>query len=253
MAKLDTIVKDLQKRLRVDSVPDYGGAVNGLQLTSAKGKVTMVAAAVDASLPVVEKAVSAGADLLVVHHGMFWQGAQKIDGAVFAKLKCAMDAGLAIYSCHLPLDVHETLGNNMLLARACGIKGKSADFLPWKGIAVGRKFSHAATLKNLVKRVEKAVGGSVHVCAGGPSRTKVVGVATGGAGSEVYAAAEAGVDTFITGEGPHHSYTSAEELGMNVIYAGHYATETFGVRAVAEYVARNYGVKETFIDHPTGL
>ena len=253
MAKLDTIVKDLQKRLRVDDVPDYGGAVNGLQLRSAQGKVTRVGAAVDASLPVVEKAVSEGVDLLVVHHGMFWQGAQKIDGAVFTKLKVAMDAGLAIYSCHLPLDIHETLGNNILLARACGIKGKSADFLPWKGIAVGRKFTHAATLKSLVKRVEKAVGGAVHVCAAGPAKTKVIGVATGGAGSEIYAAAEAGIDTFITGEGPHHSYTSAEELGMNVIYAGHYATETFGVRAVADYVAKKYRVEKTFIDHPTGL
>ena len=253
MAKLDLIVNDLQKRLRVDSVPDYGGAVNGLQLRNASGKVTKVAAAVDASLPVVEAAVSAGADLLVVHHGMFWQGAQKIDGAVFTKLKCAMDAGLAIYSSHLPLDIHETFGNNILLARACGIKVKSADFLPWKGIAVGRKFAHATTLKNLTKRVEKAVGGPVHVCAAGPTKTKVIGVATGGAGSEVYAAAEAGVDTFITGEGPHHSYTSAEELGINVIYAGHYATETFGVRAVAKYVARKYKVKQTFIDHPTGL
>ena len=120
MAKLDDIVTHLDGLLKTAEIPDYPGALNGLQLRGA-GSVRKVAAAVDAALPVVREAVDRGADLLVVHHGMFWAGAQKIDGAYYEKLKLAMDSGLAVYSCHIPLDVHPRLGNNALLARAIGL------------------------------------------------------------------------------------------------------------------------------------
>ena len=105
----------------------------------------------------------------------------------------------------------------------------------------------------LVKSVKKAVGSDVHVCPGGPKQVSRIGVITGGAGGEIYAAASEGIDTFITGEGPHWSYTSAEELGVNVIYGGHYATETFGVKALAKHLAAKYSLKWDFVDHPTGL
>ena len=251
MAKLDDIVTHLDRHLKVAQIPDYPGALNGLQLRG-EGSVRKVIAAVDAALPVVCSAVEAGADLLVVHHGMFWGGAQKIDGAYYDKLKLAMDAGLAIYSCHIPLDVHPRLGNNALLGKAIGLT-KSEPFFEWKGILLGQRYTTQLRRDALVKKVEKAVGGPVIVAPGGPATVRSVGVITGGAGSEVAAAAACGVDTFITGEGPHHTYTLAEELGVNLIYAGHYATETFGVKALAAHLAKKYSLKQEFIDHPTGL
>ncbi|CAN5305219.1 Nif3-like dinuclear metal center hexameric protein [soil metagenome] len=254
MASLNKIVTYCNDLLKVDEIPDYPGALNGLQLRGAGGKVHKIAAAVDATLPVVEGAVEAGADLLVVHHGMFWGGAQRIDGAVYARLKAAMDAGLAIYSAHLPLDVHPEVGNNALLAGECGFKpAMGKPFLPIQGIEVGLLFRAATTRSALLKKVQKAVGGPVHACPGGPEKVARVGIVTGGAGGEVAAAAEAGVDTFITGEGPHWSYTLAEELGVNVFYAGHYATETFGVKALADRLARRFKCEWEFVDHPTGM
>ena len=248
---LDEVVSYLDRYLKIETIPDYPGALNGLQLRG-EGAVRKVAAAVDAALPVVQGAVESGADLLIVHHGMFWGGAQKIDGAYYEKLKLAMDAGLAIYSCHIPLDVHPRLGNNALLGKAIGFT-KAQPFFEWKGIQLGFRYEVNLRRDALLKRVEKAVGSAVHLAPGGPKTVKRVGIVTGGAGSEVAAAAAEGVDTFITGEGPHHTYTLAEELGVNLIYGGHYATETFGVKALAEHLAKKFGAKHEFIDHPTGL
>lgn len=251
MPKLDSIVTHLDQHLKIDSIPDYPGALNGLQLRG-EDTVRRVAAAVDAALPVVEAAAEAKADLLIVHHGMFWGGAQQIDGAHYAKIKLAMDAGMAIYSSHIPLDVHPRLGNNALLGKAIGL-GKAQPFFEWKGIKLGFRYELSLRRDSLLKRVEKAVGGPAHLAPGGPKTVKQIGIVTGGAGSEIAAAAAEGIDTFITGEGPHHTYTLAEELGVNLIYAGHYATETFGVRALAEHLAKKFDLSQQFIDHPTGL
>ena len=163
-----------------------------------------------------------------------------------------MDAGMAIYSSHIPLDVHPRFGNNVLLSKAIGLP-KGNPFLNWKGIPVGLRFEVNVTRDSLLKKVEKAVNGKVHIAPGGPSKVKRIGIITGGAGSEVGAAADEGIDTFITGEGPHHSFTLAEELNVNLIYAGHYATETFGVAALTQHLAKKYKLKESFIHHPTGL
>jgi dinuclear metal center YbgI/SA1388 family protein len=251
MADLHSIINYLDQTLRVAEIPDYPGAMNGLQLTG-NTEVNKVVAAVDASLPVVRDAVAAGADLLIVHHGMFWSGAQPIVGGLYEKLKLAMDAGLAIYSCHIPLDVHPELGNNALLTQALGMDGVKP-FFDWKGIKLGLQQVLDVTLLELAGKVERAVGSKVHVCSGGNGDAGVVGVITGGAGGEINAIAADGIDTFITGEGPHWSYTAAQELGVNVIYGGHYATETFGVRALAKHLADQFGVTEAFLDHPTGL
>jgi len=240
--------------LDLAKVPDYPQALNGLQLANGGREVTKIVAAVDACLPVVREAVDAGADLLLVHHGLFWQGAQKIDGSVYEKLKLAMDAGLAIYSAHIPLDVHAEFGNSALLGRAIGL-GEGEPFFPWKGIQLGLRYRPDGGLGRnaLVDKVGAAVGAAVHLCPGGPERASNIGIITGGAGSEIYAMAEEGIDTFITGEGPHWSFTSAEELGVNLIYGGHYATETFGVKALAAHLAERFGAAWQFIDHPSGL
>mgnify|MGYP002737745050 CR=1 FL=1 len=251
MAELADIVAYLDQELRTGAIPDYPGAMNGLQLAN-EGKVDRVVAAVDASLPVIEKAAAGGPGLLVVHHGMFWQGAQPVTGAFYKKLKTAMDAGLAIYSSHLPLDVHPAFGNNVLLAQSVGITDMEP-FFEQKGQYLGVKGKWSGTLDELANAVGIAVGGKVHKCPGGSRNVSRVGIVTGGAGSEVAKAAAEGVDVFLTGEGPHWSYPLAEELGINVLYAGHYATETFGVCALAERISGNFGIPSSFIDHPTGL
>ena len=249
MAALAEIVRFLDAELRIAEIPDYSGAVNGLQLQN-NGKVTKVAAAVDASLPVVRKAIAAGADLLIVHHGMFWQGTQPLTGAFYHKIHEAMQANLAIYSAHLPLDVHPQWGNNALLAEAIGMT-ITGTFLPYKGQPVGLTGDIYIHRDELRQRLESAVGGPVLLCPAGPEFIRSVGLCTGGAGSEI--AAGRGLDAFISGEGPHWSYPLAEETGLNLFLAGHYATETFGVRRLGEVLAEGFSLGHQFIDHPTGL
>ena len=251
MATLSEIRAFLDEQLKITEIPDYGGAVNGLQLEGV-GEIEKVIAAVDASAPVIEKAVEAGGDLLLVHHGMFWSGAQPFTGAFYRKIKVAMDAGMGIYSAHLPLDVHPEWGNNVRLAEEIGLE-VNGGFLDFKGLPVGLLGDWQGSRSDLVQRVSQAVGGEVHLCPAGPEQVRRIGLCTGGAGSQVVEAANAGIDTFITGEGPHHTYGLAEELGVNLIYAGHYATETFGVKALAAVLSEQFGVIREFVDHPTGL
>jgi putative NIF3 family GTP cyclohydrolase 1 type 2 len=207
---------------------------------------------VDATLPVMRKAVVAGADLLIVHHGMFWTGLQTWTGPVFQKLKVAMDAGLAVYSCHLPLDFHPTLGNDAVLARSLGLE-PCGTFMKTKGTENGAKIETEISRDELVKRLESRDGlaSACLRCWTGSlpqnrhhDRRRRLGGGHGG---------EGGIDTFITGEGPHWSYTLAEELGINLIYGGHYATETFGVKALAAHIEAKFGIPWKFVDHPTGL
>jgi dinuclear metal center YbgI/SA1388 family protein len=252
MARLDDIVAFMDRELALAAITDYPGAVNGLQLANG-GVVGRVVTAVDASLAVVETAAAAGGPgLLLVHHGMFWQGAQPVRGAFYRKLKTAMDAELAIYSAHLPLDVHPQWGNNICLARALGIHTVEP-FLDWKGAPMGLRGAWEGSRDELRERLAAAVGGPVLVCPGGRDQIRSVGLVTGGAGTEVAAAAAAGVDVFISGEGPHWSFPLAEELGLNVMLAGHYATETFGVKALGAEIARRFDLPWDFIHRPTGL
>jgi dinuclear metal center YbgI/SA1388 family protein len=250
MAKLAEVVAFMDRELRVPAVPDYPNAYNGLQLEN-PGEVTRIAAAVDACEPVIEAAAGVGADLLIVHHGLFWNS-PLLTGGMYRKVRCAMERGLAIYSAHLPLDVHPILGNNILLAKQIGLK-KIRAFPQSDAKPLGVEGTFLGGWEELMSAVSEAVGGRVHVCRGSSRSVERVAVVTGGAGSEVARVAAQGIDTFITGEGPHWSYTLAEELGVNILYAGHYATETFGVRALAQRLARRFRIPWGFIDHPTGL
>ena len=251
MACLDEIVAFLDEELRLGEVPDYPGAVNGLQMQGEQ-EVRRVAAAVDASLPVVKKAVEAGMDLLVVHHGMFWKGARPVTGATYEKFKTAMEAGLAIYSAHIPLDVHPVLGNNARRSAALELQD-TEPFFEWKGTRLGIRGIFPGSLDQLTERVTEVLGSPPHVCAAGSDAAGTVGVISGGGGEFLEGVREAGIDTFLTGEGPHWSYTEAEELGLNVLYGGHYLTETSGVRALVDLLVEKYGLDGQFIDHPTGM
>jgi dinuclear metal center YbgI/SA1388 family protein len=251
MATLENITKYLDDYLKLREVTDWPAAMNGLQIANS-GKVTKIAAAVDANLYTIEAAIQSGADLLIVHHGLFWSGAQPLIGNNYRKFKAALANDLAIYSAHLPLDVHPVVGNNALLCQALAIKTKKPFFYE-KGQFIGFKAEVKLEREELHSRLETALGGPVHVCPGGPELIRSVGVVTGGAGAEIAKAASEGVDTFITGEGPHWSYSAAEELGVNLFLGGHYATETFGVKALAAHLSKKLKLPWAFIDHPTGL
>lgn len=250
-ASLKAIVNYCDRILQTSEVEDYKGAVNGLQVEN-KGEVTRIAAAVDASIATVKMATDAGADLLIVHHGLFWGSSHPWTGNRYRLLKLLLDNNLAVYSSHLPLDAHPKLGNNAGLCAALGFK-KLEPFFFDRGRYLGFKASAKMSRDALGGKLAAVLGAQPTVLPGGAAQCRKIGVVTGGAGAELLVAASEGVDTFITGEGPHHTFGMAEDAGINVFYGGHYATETFGVKALAAHLARKYKVDWAFLDHPSGL
>jgi len=248
---LKTIVTHCNHILRVTDIRDFAGAANGLQVEN-RGRVSRIAATVDASPATVKLAVAAGADLLIVHHGLFWSVRQPWTGINYELFRFLIENDLAVYSSHLPLDFHPKFGNNVILCASLGLKNLRP-FL-WKdGQAYGLRARTKISRSLLVSRLQRVTGTSALTLPGGSENCEHVGVITGGAGDFLQKAAEEGVDTFVTGEGPHWTYALAEELGVNVLYGGHYATETFGVKALAAHLSRKFHVPWTFLDHPTGL
>jgi dinuclear metal center YbgI/SA1388 family protein len=251
MAALQEIVRCADKELRLAEIEDYPNALNGVQIENS-GEVTKIGAAVDASTRTMEMAVAAGIDLLVVHHGLFWPGLRAVTGPLYRTLKLGIEHNLALYSAHLPLDLHPRIGNNALLAAALGL-ADTEPFLEMKGVPIGRIAKATLRRDELIAKLEESLGGPVRCIGTGPMEIKCIGIVTGGAGGEIYTAAQAGIDTYITGEAPHWAAVAAEELGVNLFLGGHYATETFGVKALAAELAEKFGVPWEFLDHPTGL
>lgn len=249
--RLDELVRFTNRVLQPEKFEDWDKAENGLQLEN-NGRVTRLAAAVDASLATVTRAIEQKADLLLVHHGFFWSKTIPWTGPRYRLLEKLISNNLAVYSSHLPLDAHPKLGNNILLARGLGLKNLKPFFFR-KGQALGWRGNSTLSRKEMGQRLGKLLGREPILLPGGKGRCDEVGVVTGGAGAELALAAAEGVDTFITGEGPHWTFALAEEAGINVFYGGHYATETFGVKALAEHLSRKFKIPWVFIDHPTGL
>ena len=250
-ATLPQLVRYCDRILRTDQFQDWDGAANGLQVSNS-GKVTRIAAAVDGSFTTVRMAVGQKADLLLVHHGLFWGPTHPWTGRRYDLLRLLLDNDLAVYSSHLPLDAHPVLGNNAQLCAALGLK-RLQPFFPAKGQPIGFRSVTTLSRSELAQRLSRATRTKPTILPGGPETCRHIGVVTGGAGDELKQAAAEGVDTFITGEGRHWTYAMAEDLGLNVLYAGHYATETFGVKALAAELSRRFKVSWVFLDHPTGL
>ena len=248
---LTAIVEFCDRRLDTSAIQDYDGAVNGLQVEN-RGEVSRIAAAVDATPATLQLAIEAQADLLVAHHGLFWGARHPWTGRNYRVLRLCLDHNLAVYSSHLPLDIHPKLGNNARLCAALGL-AKPSPFFPHHDQLIGLRARARLTRAELAQRLQQATGTRPLMIPGGPDLCREIGVVTGGAGGELHLAAQAGIDTFITGEGPHWTYALAEELGVNVLYGGHYATETFGVKALAEELSRKFKLPWSFLDHPTGL
>jgi dinuclear metal center YbgI/SA1388 family protein len=248
---LAAVVQHAQRLLTPEVFTDYDGAVNGLQVENRKG-VSRIAAAVDASVATVTKAAAAGADFLVVHHGLFWAPSHPWTGRRYELIRLLVERNLAVYSMHLPLDAHPRLGNAVGLARALGFNGLKP-FFHEKGQFLGCQTATRLSREELAKRLGLVLGAPPRLLAGGGRLCRRIGICTGGAGSHLNRAAAEGVDTFITGEGPHWTHSLAEDAGINVFYGGHYATETFGVKALAAELSRRFRVPWEFIDHPSGL
>ncbi len=249
---LHAIVEYLDAFLKTATIPDYEGALNGLQVGNS-GEVTGFVTAVDASQLTIDRVVREcrPGTLLLVHHGLFWDGNLPVTGRRYRRIKPLLDHDTAVYASHLPLDAHPEVGNNAVLARMLGI----LDPIPFdtcNGIPFGAAGPLIMSRDLLVDRLAELLKTRVHLIAGGPETTTRVGIITGAAGSRVSAASAAGLDTFITGEGAHHTAFDALESGVNLILAGHYATETVGVKALGEHLAEQFGLGCVFHDHPTG-
>jgi dinuclear metal center YbgI/SA1388 family protein len=251
MASLSDVVSYVDRYLRIREVGDWDNALNGLQIENS-GRVTRIGAAVDVSTRVLSEAAKQDVDLLIVHHGLFWPGLQPVRGALRRQLRIAFENDVALYSAHLPLDIHLRIGNNAQLIAALGLKS-AKPFLEEKGQPVGLKVRASLPRNELVRKLEKALNAPIKVFGFGPKQTRTIGVVTGAAGSEIYRVADEGVDTFITGEAPHWAAVAAEEVGVNLLLGGHYATEVFGVKALAVHLAKRFRVPWEFIDYPTGL
>jgi dinuclear metal center YbgI/SA1388 family protein len=247
----------LDQLLQTSAVPDYPNALNGLQLEN-DGRISKAAASVDFSLRTVTLALEQKADFLILHHGMFWGGLKPITSSAYARMRLLIENNVAVYSSHIPLDRHPVFGNNVLLSQELGLK-PSGDFALFKGIPIGVSGETDLATRDLLERsrsfARKHGGKAISSGFEEKRRTRRWAMCTGaGASSETLEEAHAlGCDTLIVGEGPHHTAVQAEELGIVVIYAGHYATETLGVAALAKQVAEKFSLDWTTIHAPTGL
>lgn len=251
--ELESLLQFMEELLAVSSFPDYPGAANGLQVAG-PSEVRRLAAAVDASQETFEAAAAAGADLLIVHHGIFWHGLRPLTGRRYRKVSTLIRAGLGLYAVHLPLDAHPELGNCILLARGLDLEVEGR-FGAYEGEEIGwwGRCDGAGPVA-FRERVARAVGGGpVRLLAGGDHPVRRVAVVTGGGGAFLEEAAERGMDALVTGEASHHAYVDALELGVHLFLAGHYATETFGVKALASRVSERFRLPWEFLDFPSGM
>jgi dinuclear metal center YbgI/SA1388 family protein len=241
----------LDAEFQIQDHPDYPDALNGLQVEG-RGEIRRLGAAVDASEETLLEASRRKIDFLLVHHGLFWGGLAPITGRAYRKVAALVKGNTNLYSLHLPLDAHPEFGNNALLMQSLGLTA-SGRFGSYQGADVGWWGEAGVMRADLLDSLGEAVGSEARVIPGGPERVDRVGVVTGGGASALQEAAEAGLDSLVTGEAPHHSYHDAMELGLNLFLGGHYGTETFGVKALTSHLSEEFGIPWEFLHFPTGL
>jgi dinuclear metal center YbgI/SA1388 family protein len=254
---LESIEQYVNALLETATTRDYPNALNGVQLAN-KSLIKGLAAAVDFSSRTIAGTIASSSNLLLVHHGMFWGGLEPLTGASYSRVQRLIESDIAVYSAHLPLDRHPALGNNVLLARELELE-PTGSFARFENFFIGVSGECDIETSALVTRANRFAlthGGGARVSPLKKGRrTKRWAICTGsGAASDTLKEAEAaGIDTLIVGEGPHWTAVHAVENDLVIIYAGHYATETLGVRALAQHLAEKFSLPWHFIDAPTGL
>ncbi|HTE89440.1 MAG TPA: Nif3-like dinuclear metal center hexameric protein [Terriglobales bacterium] len=254
---LEDLARYTDGLLETQNTPDYPNAVNGVQLNN-ESPIRKIAAAVDFSTRAVEGAIASGANLLIVHHGIFWGGLEPLSGPRYRRIRMLIEADIAVYASHLPLDRHPRLGNNVLLAKALGLQ-PSAPFASFEETFIGlcgESDLETATLITSAREFARTRGGDLRtslVQAGRRTRKWAICTGAGALADTLREASTVGVDTLIVGEGPHWTAIHAEENDLVIIYAGHYATETLGVCALAQHLGEKYDLPWNFVSAPTGL
>jgi dinuclear metal center YbgI/SA1388 family protein len=258
MPTLHDIARFCDALLGTPDFPDDERALNGVQVETS-AEITRIAAAVDARERTIAAATAAGANLMIVHHGLFWGGLQPLRGAHLRRVDALLRSGIGVYGAHLPLDAHAEVGNGALLAAELGL-APDGGFGRYLGVEVGvRGTTSPIDTAQLVGRASAFAGkygGTVRtspIPSGRRTTSWAIVTGAGASSGSLAEAAERGVDTLIVGEGPHHSAITAEEAGIVVIYAGHYATETLGVQALARRAAETFDLPWEFVHEPTGL
>ena len=240
----------LDNLLEISSIEDAPNAVNGLQVEN-EGEINKIGLAVDLCEATIGMALERNCNMMFVHHGMFWGGLRPVRGKFYEKLSRMMRSNLGLYSAHIPLDLHPVLGNSKALADVAGLTGLEP-FGEYEGIKIGLKgLVDPQSAEFLGKQLEKKLGTPVKVVREG--EVKTVGLVTGGAADILHQAITEGLDCYVTGEGSNHHFHEAVEGGCVLILAGHYATETGGVKAVGKHLLEKFGLETEFIDYPTGM
>lgn len=253
MASLHEVIAWCDELLEIDSFGDYGP--NGLQIPG-NPEVELVTTAVSAHLDSITAATELGSDLLITHHGIFWDfHPRNLSRPMVARLKTAFDHNLSVAGYHLPLDGHPEIGNNVLISRLLGFEPGPGLIGEAKGrhIGVVARSQEGVDATELFDRVERELGREPLVFAEGPQRIHSIGVVTGAGASDIHTACQLGLDAFLTGEPAEHVMADAREGGIHFISAGHYATETVGVRRLGDDVARQFGIRHEFIDVPNPI
>lgn len=252
------VLKDLNfwfnSILEIERFVSADPSMNGVQVENDGADISKVAFAVDASLQTIEKAIAAGAGLLVVHHGLFWRDPIAVTGSHYRRIKALFNSNMALYASHLPLDAHPEVGNNAGLAHKIGLESLEP-FGEWRGAMIGFKgsFSAPVSIDTILNRLFSDGKKNFYLLPFGPKEIKTVAIVSGGASGEVHQAMQQGCDLYITGEVEHEIYHPCLEGHISVIGAGHYETETIGVRLLARRLAQEKGMDTVFIDAPTGL
>jgi dinuclear metal center YbgI/SA1388 family protein len=247
---LSALVKHLDEYLRLRDVPD--SSQNGLQVEG-RPRIDRAAFAVDASLAAIRAAARLRAGILVVHHGLFWGRSERITGVMRKRIGALVENDMSLYAAHLPLDCHEEVGNNVELARLLKLD-LGEKFADYHGVKIGYVATARSPLTRpgLARSLEQALRCRVVRLDAGPPRIRRVGIVSGGAADFAAEAKESGCQALVTGETSHNAYHIAVEAGINVLFAGHYASETVGVKALARHVERRFGIGCRFVAAPTG-
>lgn len=249
--QLDKLVPYLDAELCLADFAEDESA-NGLQVEGRR-TVRKIGLAVDACEDVFRKAAEKEIDFLFVHHGLIWGGLKTIRGVMRKRIRTLLDTDISLYACHLPLDWHPKHGNNIRLLEVLSLK-KMGEFGTYHGKKIsywGRTFKELS-LDAFAARIDKVLDTRSSAISFGKN-VRNVGVVSGGGWFAINEAERYGIDTFLTGEPSHSAYTLAEEMKVNLVFSGHYATETPGVKAVGEVLQKRFGLEVEFIDHPTGL